>query len=329
LDTTSLIDAQIIKIKMLSSENESILAEKHILVEELSCKAQIIFQKDRDAEKLADQEKQLKNSLDDMQLQQSQFILAEKNARRMIEIEIDNCIERICGFGTATGDELVEGALDAAGVGQSLGAIKDHSTMTSIGLMSKLSKMSVRMSCILILWEHHGNKQKCKWFHKWKTFSKYCCHSTHLCSFQNTRSQRTMKMHGFTAWKNCLRISKRLYFMQKNKDRKITIVVFTSFTRVLNLLAQAKVTAERLSQFVHCRILRHHFVCWAIVIKRSLILNKQTLNKAGSRKKERFIVHSFTKWHVFTVRGKSVKKLCCSWNLNFKVLTCTIVFVYH
>ena len=110
---------------MLSSENENILAEKHIIVEELSCKTQLLFQKDRDAEKLLDQQKQLKVSLDELQLQQSHCILAEKNSRRMIEIEIDNCIEGICGFGSVIGDELVEGALDAAGVGHSLGSIKN------------------------------------------------------------------------------------------------------------------------------------------------------------------------------------------------------------
>ena len=174
-DTASLVDAQIVKIKLLSSENENILAEKHILVEQLSNQTQLIFQKDRNSERLADQEKQLKGSLDDMQLQQSQLVLAERNARRMIEIEIDNCIERICGFGTVTGDELVEGALDAAGVGHSLGAIKDQSTMILIGLMSKLSKMSVRMSFIPILWEHHASRQKWKRLQKWKEFSKSSC----------------------------------------------------------------------------------------------------------------------------------------------------------
>lgn len=323
LDTSSLVDAQIIKIKMLSSENENILAEKHIIVEELSCKTQLLFQKDRDAEKLLDQQKQLKVSLDELQLQQSHCILAEKNSRRMIEIEIDNCIERICGFGSVIGDELVEGALDAAGVGHSLGSIKDQPTMILIGLMSKLSKMNIRMTFIPILWEHHGNKLKWKCLQKWKSFYKSSSRAAHLYSFQNIKSLRARKAICFASWKASLRISKRLYFMQKEKDQKLLHAVFTSFVAVFNVLTKAQENAARLSQSFHIRMTRHYFLCWAIVIKQAVIFQKQTLRKAGALKTSNFLASSLIHWHVFAQKRKFSRKFCCALNFKLKVSSST------
>ena len=320
MDTASLVDAQIVKIKLLSSENENILAEKHILVEQLSNQTQLIFQKDRNSERLADQEKQLKGSLDDMQLQQSQLVLAERNARRMIEIEIDNCIERICGFGTVTGDELVEGALDAAGVGHSLGAIKDQSTMILIGLMSKLSKMSVRMSFIPILWEHHASKQKWKRLQKWKQFSKSSCRTTHLYSIQATRTMRAIKLFCLAVWKNSLRINKRLYFKQQEKERKISHFVFSSFKTICNVLSQARVTASRRNQAVLVRIMRHFFACWSMVTKGALLIQRQISVKARTKTVSKLVAVSFTKWYMFTSRRKLFKKMCCTRSCKLKVL---------
>ncbi len=319
MDTASLVDAQIVKIKLLSSENENILAEKHILVEQLSNQTQLIFQKDRNSERLADQEKQLKGSLDDMQLQQSQLVLAERNARRMIEIEIDNCIERICGFGTVTGDELVEGALDAAGVGHSLGAIKDQSTMILIGLMSKLSKMSVRMSFIPILWEHHASKQKWKRLQKWKQFSKSSCRTTHLYSIQATRTMRAIKLFCLAVWKNSLRINKRLYFKQQEKERKISHFVFSSFKTICNVLSQARVTASRRNQAVLVRIMRHFFACWSMVTKGALLIQRQISVKARTKTVSKLVADSFTKWYLFTSRRKLFKKMCCTRSCKLKV----------
>jgi hypothetical protein len=255
-----------------------------------------------------------------MQLQQSQFILAEKNARRMIENEIDNCIERICGFGTLIGDELVEGALDAAGVGHSLGAIKDQSTMILIALLAKLSKMSVRMSCVPILWEHHGNRQKWRCIQKWKAFSKTSSRATHLYLFQSTRSLRAMKSHVFASWKHYLRINKRLYFMQKEKERKTTHAVFASFAGISAHKARANKTAARLCRTLHLRIIRHIFVCWAIVTKRAMILQKQTLIKAGVQNNSKLTAVSYAQWHLATLQRKNVQKLCCTWNGKLKVL---------
>jgi hypothetical protein len=247
----------------------------------------------------------------------------------MIEIEIDNCIERICTFGTVTGDELVEGALDAAGVGHSLGAIKDQSTMTLIGLLAKLSKMSVRMSCIPILWEHHSNKQKMKCFKQWRALSKNSSRATHLYLFQSARSLRAMKLCAFASWKNCLRVSKRLYFMQKEKERKTTHAVFAALTGVFVLLAQAKESAASLCRSVHLKISRHYFVCWAIVAKRATLLQKQSMLKARTLKNSRFIAVSFNQWHLITARRRFVKKLYCSRNGKLKVLACKVVIIRH
>ena len=319
LDTKSLVDAQSAKIKMLSSENEDIFAEKQRLVEELSCKTQLLFQKDRFVEKLSDQEKQLKDSLDVVQMQQSQSILAEKNARRMIEIEIDNCIERICGFGTVVGDELVEGALDAAGVGHSLGAIKDQPNMILIGLMSKLSKMSVRMSFVPILWEHNGIKQKWKCLQKWKAFSKSSSYVSHLYSFQSASSLRAMKLHCFSSWKNSLRIIKRLYFIQKEKDRKALQTVFVSLSTVVTLLAKSRVAAGLFFQSVNRRFIKHYYTCWAIVTKRALLVQKQTSLKVGTQKVSRCMAVSFSKWSFFTALRKFGTKLCSARNFKLKV----------
>jgi hypothetical protein len=320
VDTASLVDAQIVKIKLLSSENENILAEKHILVEQLSNQTQLIFQKDRNSERLADQEKQLKGSLDDMQLQQSQLVLAERNARRMIEIEIDNCIERICGFGTVTGDELVEGALDAAGVGHSLGAIKDQSTMILIGLMSKLSKMSVRMSFIPILWEHHASKQKWKRLQKWKQFSKSSCRTTHLYSIQATRTMRAIKLFCLAVWKNSLRINKRLYFKQQETERKISHFVFSSYKTICNVLSQARVTASRRNQAVLVSITRHFFVCWSMATTGALLIQRHFSVKARTKTVSKLVADSFTKWYLFTSRRKLFKKMCCTRSCILKVL---------
>jgi len=304
---------------MQSSENENIYAEKHHLVEELSCKTQLLYQKDRVVDKLSDQEKQLNDLLAVVQMQQSQSVLAEKNARRMIEIEIDNCIERICGFGTVIGDELVEGALDAAGVGHSLGAIKDQPNMILIGLMSKLAKMSVRMSFIPILWEHNGNKQKWKCLQRWKAFSKSSSHISHRFSFQSARSLRAVKMNSFTSWKNSLRIIKRLYCIQNGKERKVLHLVFVALSSVVALLSKARIAAGQHFQAANRRFIKHYYICWTIVTKRALILQKQTWLKVASQKVSRCMTFSFSKWNLYTVQRKFGAKLCSAWNIRLKV----------
>ncbi len=285
----------------------------------MSSQTQLLFQKDRDIEKLENQEKQLKVSLDDMQMQQSQCILAERNARRMIEIEIDNFIERICGFGNVIGDELVESALDAAGIGNSLGAIKDQSTMILIGLMSKISKMSVRTSFIPILWEYHANKQKWKRLQKWKEFSKYRSRATHLYLFQTAKTLRATKFCSFAFWKNSVRINKRLYFMQKEKGRRLLSSVFSSFNSMCSAIAFARLTAARLFQSNHFRIMRHFLFCWAIVTKSSIVMQRQILLKTRSQKVSKLVAVSFSKWHFFKGRQKFSKKIYCFWTFKLKV----------
>ncbi len=328
-DTASLVDAQIIKIKLLTSENGNILAEKHLLVEQLSSHTQLLFQKDRDIEKLADQEKQLKVYLDDMQIHQSQCVLAERNARRMIEIEIDNCIERICGFGTVIGDELVECALDAAGVRNSLGAIKDQPTMILIGLMSKISKMSVRMSFIPILWEHHASKQKWKRLQKWKEFFKIRSRATHLHSIQTTRTLRAIQLCCFASWKILFRVKKRLFFMHKEKERRMLFSAFFSFNSVCSAIASARATAARRFHSNHIKIMNHFFTCWTIVTKSAFLTQRQILLRIASQKVSKNVTLSFNKWYFVTGRQKCFQKMCCSSKFKLKVPKIQCQFAYN
>jgi hypothetical protein len=323
MDTTSLVDAQIVKIKKLTSENEDIFAEKHQLVEELSRKNQLLFQKERDAEKFGDQEKELKALLVDAQLQQSQSILAEKNTRRILEIETGNCIERICGFGSVVGDEIVESALDAAGMGHSVDAIKNQSTMALIVLLSKVSKMSMQIIFIPVLWENHSNKLKWKHLQKWKSVSKSSSRSTHLYLFHNARSLRSLKMRSFASWRNTLRVSKRLFFMQKDRERKVAQAVFGSFFSICAITTRGRSTSLRLFYLINLRCIRHHFISWNVVAKRALLWYKQVLIKFGIKKRARLMLVSLTQWQSLSLHAKVAKKVCVSWKLKLKVLLCS------
>ena len=176
------------------------------------------------------------------------------------------------------------------------------------------------MSFIPILWEHHASRQKWKRLQKWKEFSKSSCRTTHLYSIQATRTMRAIKLFCLAVWKNSLRINKRLYFKQQEKERKISHFVFSSFKTICNVLSQARVTASRRNQAVLVRIMRHFFACWSMVTKGALLIQRQISVKARTKTVSKLVADSFTKWYLFTSRRKLFKKMCCTRSCKLKVL---------